>query len=172
MLCLVKRLLRAQHDKQVSFRKICFLSKDHEQTVGYTDDEMYGLILPVRVECMVIARWFVRFVYRAFSGQLLAWTEIPGNGEREELYLTLHCHQQNYFCINPFTAMMTHKNDLSKLRNLNPLTLFVFFFALAYERILIKTRSTESLCVVGPDNILFAGASVHFSVQKFYRLGQ
>ena len=53
MLCLVKRLLRAQHDKQVSFRKICFFSKDHEQTAGYTDDEMDGLILPVLVECMV-----------------------------------------------------------------------------------------------------------------------
>ena len=26
--------------------------------------------------------------------------------------------------------------------------------------------------VIGPENILFAGASMHLSAQKFYRLGQ
>ena len=26
--------------------------------------------------------------------------------------------------------------------------------------------------VIGPENMLFAGASVHLSAQKFYRLGQ
>ena len=51
-------------------------------------------------------------------------------------------------------------------------SLFVFFFALACERIFIKMHSAESRCVVGPENILFAGVSVHLSDQKFYRLGQ
>ena len=36
-----------------------------------------------------------------------------------------------------------------KVPNLKPVTASVFFFALACERIFIKTRSTESRCVIG-----------------------
>ena len=44
---------------------------------------------------------------------------------------------------------------------------FLFFFTLACERTFIKTHSTESKCVNGPENILFAGgASVHPSARK------
>ena len=33
------------------------------------------------------------------SGKVLAGTEIPGGGERRRPYLTLHCYNQNDFCI-------------------------------------------------------------------------
>ena len=46
-----------------------------------------------------------------------------------------------------------------------------FFFALACERIFIETYSIESRCVIGPENTLFAGASVHLSARALYRLG-
>ena len=58
------------------------------------------------------------------------------------------------------------------MRNLKPLSLFVFFFALARERSFIKTYSIESRSLTGTENILFAGASAHLSAHKFYRLGQ
>ena len=59
----------------------------------------------------------------------------------------------------------------------------VFFFALAGERIFIKTFSIESRCVIGPENILFAGVigpenilfageSLDLSARKSYKLGQ
>ena len=51
--------------------------------------------------------------------------------------------------------------------NLKPLGLFAFFFALACERIFIKTHNIESRCIIGQENTLFAGASVHLSAQKF-----
>ena len=59
-----------------------------------------------------------------------------------------------------------------KVRNLNPLRLFLFFFALAYEKIFIKTHSTENIFVIRPETILFWGASVHLSARRFFRLGQ
>ena len=34
----------------------------------------------------------------------------------------------------------------------------------------MRTRSTESRCVIGPENILFVCASVNLSARKFYRL--
>ena len=40
------------------------------------------------------------------------------------------------------------------------------------DPIFIKTYSIEIRCVIGPEDILFAGASVHLSAWKFYRLGQ
>ena len=43
---------------------------------------------------------------------------------------------------------------------------------MACERIFIKTHSVENRCVIGPENRLFAGASVHLSARRFYRLGQ
>ena len=49
------------------------------------------------------------------------------------------------------------------MRNLKPLSLSVFLFTLTRERIFIKTHSTEIRWVVGPENILFAGATVHLS---------
>ena len=38
------------------------------------------------------------------------------------------------------------------------------------ERIFIKTHGLESRCVIGQENILFAGVSVHLSARKLYRL--
>ena len=38
--------------------------------------------------------------------------------------------------------------------------------------VLGKKKRKKSRCVTGPRNILFAGASVHLSTRKFYRLGQ
>ena len=64
-----------------------------------------------------------------------------------------------------------HLKTTNKMRNLKPLSFFVFFFARAYERLFIKTHSIQSECVNGPENILFAGASVYLSARKFYRLG-
>ena len=49
-----------------------------------------------------------------------------------------------------------------KVQILKPLSLFVFFFTLACERIFIKTYSTESRCDIEPENRLFAGMAVHF----------
>ena len=49
--------------------------------------------------------------------------------------------------VNPFTARMSFQKRPIALRNLKPLRLFVFFFALACERIFLKTHSTESRCV-------------------------
>ena len=40
---------------------------------------------------------------------------------------------------------------------MKPLRLFFFFFALAYERIYIKTHTALRVDVIGPENILFAG---------------
>ena len=57
-----------------------------------------------------------------------------------------------------------------EVQNLKPLSLFVFLFTLACERISIKHTELK-IEVTGLENILFAGASVHHSAQKFYRLG-
>ena len=81
------------------------------------------------------------------------------------------CWQRPHL-LNPLTAMMWFKNQPIKVRNLKLLSLFFFFFALDCERIFVKTRSTESRCVTGPGNGLFAGAWVHHSARTFYRLGQ
>ena len=45
--------------------------------------------------------------------------------------------------------------------NLKPVNLFIFFFALACERIFVKTHRTDNRCVISAENILFVGASVH-----------
>ena len=55
--------------------------------------------------------------------------------------------------------------------NLKPFSLIVFFFSQGCEKIFIKTYSIENRCVIGPENTLFAGASVHLSPRKFYGLG-
>ena len=54
---------------------------------------------------------------------------------------------------------------------MKPFSLIVFIFSLACERIFIKTHSIKRRCAIGPENLLFAGASVHLSARKFYRLG-
>ena len=51
-----------------------------------------------------------------------------------------------------------------KMLNLKPFSLIVFFLAPGCEKIFIKTYSIESRCVIGPENILFAGAFVHLSL--------
>ena len=59
----------------------------------------------------------------------------------------------------------------NKRAKFETVTVSVLFFALSRERIFIETHSVQSRCVKGPENILFAGASVYLSAQKFYRLG-
>ena len=66
-----------------------------------------------------------------------------------------------------FTAMMSLEttNNSEKSETLKP---FCFlFFAQACGRIFIQTHSTESRWVIGPENILFAGACVHRSAENF-----
>ena len=76
----------------------------------------------------------------------------------------------NVAFINPATAVHLKTTSKSiKLKTIEPLA---FFVALACERIFIKTHSTESRCAIGPENILFAGASMHLSARTFYRQGQ
>ena len=63
--------------------------------------------------------------------------------------------------------MLTGKRPV-KVPNVKPLSLVVFFFALACERIFINTHSTERSCVTGPENMLFTGACVHLSARKLH----
>ena len=65
-----------------------------------------------------------------------------------------------------------HLKMANKSAKLETLSLFVLFFALACERTVIKAHSIESRCIIGPENILFVGTSVHLSARKSYRLGQ
>ena len=64
-----------------------------------------------------------------------------------------------------------HLKTTHKSEKFETICLFVFFFALGCERIFIKTHSID-IDVIGPENILFAGASAHLSARKFYMLGQ
>ena len=54
------------------------------------------------------------------------------------------------------------KKTTINVRSLKPISLSVVLFTDACERIFIKKHSFESRCVTGPENILFAGGSVHF----------
>ena len=70
-------------------------------------------------------------------------------------------------------SLPCHLKTTNKRENLEPLSLFcLLFFTLAYERIFTRLCSIENICVVGPENMLFAGTSLHHSAQKFYGLGQ
>ena len=74
------------------------------------------------------------------------------------------------FLFNPFTATMSLEmgSENAKFE-----TLKHFFFSLASERKgLSPKRIALNLDAIGPENILFAGASVHLSARKFYILGQ
>ena len=48
------------------------------------------------------------------------------------------------------SSSQVHVSRILKVRNLKPLSLFVFFFALTRERIFIKTHTIESRGVTGP----------------------
>ena len=48
-----------------------------------------------------------------------------------------------------------HLKTTNKVQNVKHCILFVFFFMLACERIFIKTHTTDSRCVIGPENVLF-----------------
>ena len=61
----------------------------------------------------------------------------------------------------------THKS--AKFETLKPLCLL---FHTGMRKDFIKMDSSESRCVERPENILSAGASLHLSAWKFYRLGQ
>ena len=49
---------------------------------------------------------------------------------------------------------------------------FCFLFGAGRWKDFHTTHSTESRCVIGPENTLFAGVCMHLSARKFYRLGQ
>ena len=74
-------------------------------------------------------------------------------------------HFTDWYGVNPFTAMMSFQ----PIKHLKPLSLCVFFFTQACERIFIKMHSIESRCVKGPENILSAGTSLHLSAQKIWQ---
>ena len=67
----------------------------------------------------------------------------------------------------PWCHLQRTSNSM-KYETLKP---FIYVFARAWERIFIKTLSTEGRCVTGPENVLFAGASVHLSARKCLRRG-
>ena len=45
------------------------------------------------------------------SEEVLAGTEIPGGRRRRKLYLSLHCHHRNDFCVN-MGSEETHFNQV------------------------------------------------------------
>ena len=73
--------------------------------------------------------------------------------------------------INPFTAMMSFETAI-KVRNFKPLTFFFFFFFLHWQVKGFLSKCTAlKIDVIRPENILFAGSSVHLLARTFYRLG-
>lgn len=125
--------------------------------------KLNALKLPVLLSSVTTITRLKKRSWRFFSKPLTqrcqeCWLQLLPVCARSVPY-PIHCHDVNW------------KRPV-KLRNLKPLSLFAFFFALARERIFIKTHSIESRCVTGPENILFAGASVLLSARKFDLLGQ
>ena len=49
---------------------------------------------------------------------------------------------------------------------------FCFYFSHRHVKGLSSQRVALKVDVIGPENIQFAGMSLHLSAQKFYRLGQ
>ena len=74
------------------------------------------------------------------------------------------------YVLTSFTAVMSFQNN----KSVKPETLriCVFFFALAHERIFIKSHGIESRCAVGLANVLFVSASVDLSTWNLYWLRQ
>ena len=64
--------------------------------------------------------------------------------------------------------MMSLEKQPIEMRSLKPVSLFglLLHTGMRKDRIALKAD------VIGPESIVFAGASVHHSAQKFYRLGQ
>ena len=65
---------------------------------------------------------------------------------------------------NPFTAIMSNENDQSK----------AFLSSFSHWRVkgLLPKGTALNVDVTGPETIVFAGASMHFSARTFYRLWQ
>ena len=79
------------------------------------------------------------------------------------------------YCNSVLTSSLPlcHSKRPIKVRNSKPLNLFHYFFALACERIFIKTHSTEKrFCYKTGKYTVFWGASVYLSDRKFYTMGQ
>ena len=94
------------------------------------------------------------------------WLHLPARAKRMS-----RCHTDKDV-IKPFAAMMLLQKRPIKVRNLKPLSLSVFFFALARESSLKKAHSFEIRFVIGPKHVLLAGVLVQFSSRQCYRLGQ
>ena len=97
-----------------------------------------------------------------------------------------------FWQINSFHCRDATRKVPVKVRNLNSLVLFVFFFALAYERVFTElvgdlspvnhkgsyqgwgfsSKCTVLKVVLSKDHKIFAGVWMHYSARKFYRLGQ
>ena len=75
-------------------------------------------------------------------------------------------------CIELGSNSVRRQFAYMRVRNLKLFSHFVFLSALVCDKIFIKTDSTESGCVIGPENILFTGDSVRLSAHRSYRLGQ
>ena len=74
--------------------------------------------------------------------------------------------------LNHFTAMISLNETTSKNVKSEKNAAFLSSFPNWHVKGLSsKKQSIKSRCVIGPENILFAGASV-LSVRKFYSLGQ
>ena len=73
--------------------------------------------------------------------------------------------------INPFTVMMSLQKDQFKYEIWNPSAFLCSFSHWHVKRSSLK-RIALKVDVIGQENLLFAGVSVHLSAQKFYRLGQ
>ena len=69
--------------------------------------------------------------------------------------------------------MMSLENEQqsAKFETLNDLSLLYSFLHWHAKEFLSKCIALK-VAVTGPENIQFAGASVHLSAGKFYRLGQ
>ena len=63
-------------------------------------------------------------------------------------------------CLPITPSLPCHIKATKKSAKFKPVSLFVFFFTLACERIFIRMHSIESRCVKGLENIVFTGAQV------------
>ena len=64
-----------------------------------------------------------------------------------------------------------HLKTTNKSAKIKLLSHFIlFFFALVCETVFIKTHDTERRCVIGLENILFAGACINFTCWGWERV--
>ena len=100
--------------------------------------------------CVCVCVWWgggVEFVFRCHKRKV-AEGNIAGLHESSFQWF-------GHMCLT--LSLPCHLKTTNKTTTFDILKLFCVFFALACERIFIKTHSTEIRFVTGPGNILFAG---------------